>query len=115
MFGIEKSRYRLIIHHDNVIIRTMKRLLLCLLLIIMVGCSKDKPEKWTPLTIDTVIISKNHPAIKNMVKKARQIALIKWETLDSVPTLASYYLPKSTVYGIPYLLLISEHRLTAIS
>lgn len=78
------------------------RLLLCLLLIIMVGCSKDKPEKWTPMTIDTVIISKNHPAIKNMVKKARQIALIKWVTLDSVPTLASYYLPKSTIYGIPY-------------
>ena len=35
MFGIEKSRYRLIIHYDNVIIRTMKRLLLCLLLFLL--------------------------------------------------------------------------------
>ena len=80
----------------------MIRFLLCLFVIMTVGCSRDIPENCTPKTINTVIVSKNHPAIKNMVRKARQIALIKWETLDSVPTLASYYLPKSTVYGIPY-------------
>ena len=53
--------------------------------------------------VDSPVVPEDHPAIACMVKKAHQIADIKWMPLRSVPSLSDKWTPAGTqMLGIPY-------------
>lgn len=53
--------------------------------------------------VDQPVVSEDHPAITCMIKKAHQIADIRWKTLRPIPSLREEWLPEGTdLQGIPY-------------
>ncbi len=63
----------------------------------------ESQENVWPAEIDGPIIPEDHPAIACMVKKAHQIAGIRWIPLKSVPSLSGNWTPAGTqMRGIPY-------------
>lgn len=62
-----------------------------------------KEEGMQPNEVDSLVVPEDHPAIACMVKKAHQIADIKWMPLRSVPSLSENWTPAGTqMQGIPY-------------
>lgn len=55
------------------------------------------------LLVDYPVVPVDHPAIACMVKKAHQIADIKWKPLRPIPSLSDEWLPEGNeMWGIPY-------------
>lgn len=86
----------------------MYRLLICLTIsILVIGCSdyfltiKDCIyDKDTHSTED--VISKNHPAIINMVNRAKQISQIEWTPIYHIPHRSGMFSAGQKQTGLPY-------------
>lgn len=63
----------------------------------------DSQASIYPAEVNDPVVPEDHPAIVCMVKKAHQIADIKWAPLRSVPSLSENWIPAGTqMLGIPY-------------
>lgn len=84
-------------------VRRLMTIYLCTIAII--GCSRtfvDNSDLEPIQYIDSAVVSKDHPAIINMVKRANQIANIEWTPLKPIPNRNGSYQQGVRQKGIPY-------------
>lgn len=80
--------------------------MLLVLFIVFNSCHSELLPEYTLIHkeeyIDSAVVSKDHPAIATMIKRANQISKIRWTPIDTIPNRNGVYDAGKTYLGIPY-------------